>query len=348
MGADVYALLLESSPKIVDLNKVFIKAGLPELITSLPKKSRVGVKVLLPNTANINYVPPTLIRNVLGFVNSLDHPAVPIDTLDVLDDGLETLARVNEVGYSFQTLQTPFMIADNITGYNFFEVFVQGDYLPRIELGTEFKDVQMLICLTHVTGDPFYGYFGSISHISSRSVTKEFKKKKLLANLRLEIDERRCNGCNLCSKICPVGAINTDALKIDANTCIKCGYCIILCPTRAIMLEESSRKMFIGKSLDVVKGIKRVFDERMFFVNILMNVIPYPDNMPFSSKPIVEDIGILGSKDPVAVDKASLDLIIKQCKYNAFEDLYGVDPNEMLVLAERDKIGRTKYNLVEV
>jgi len=158
--------------------------------------------------------------------------------------------------------------------------------------------------------------------------------------------------CALCSRVCPVDAITVNnkksEIKINANKCIGCGYCIVLCPNKALKLEDSSRKMFIEKSIDVIKAIKSVFDKRMFFINILMNIIPYPDNMPFSSTPIAENIGILASRDPVAVDKASLDLIVQKSGHDVFTRLYGVDPYEILELAEKNGVGHTEYNLVEV
>ena len=56
--------------------------------------------------------------------------------------------------------------------------------------------------------------------------------------LRIVIDEDKCKGCSLCSKVCPVGAISGEIKKpfvIDQDKCIKCGACIEKCKFGAII-----------------------------------------------------------------------------------------------------------------
>jgi uncharacterized Fe-S center protein len=48
---------------------------------------------------------------------------------------------------------------------------------------------------------------------------------------------------------------------------------------------------------------------RMGFFNFLLNITPDCDCVPWSDAPIVPDIGILASCDPVAIDQASYDLV---------------------------------------
>ena len=44
-------------------------------------------------------------------------------------------------------------------------------------------------------------------------------------------------------------------------------------------------------------------------MNFLIRITPDCDCFPFSDTPIVPDIGILASRDPVAIDAASFDLV---------------------------------------
>ena len=67
-----------------------------------------------------------------------------------------------------------------------------------------------------------------------------------------------------------------------------------------------------------------------------------------SYQSLVNDIGILASTDPVALDKASLDLIHKVAGSNILELKTGVDPYELISIAGEENIGSPEYELVEV
>jgi NADH-quinone oxidoreductase subunit F len=54
------------------------------------------------------------------------------------------------------------------------------------------------------------------------------------------IDPDLCNGCTLCSKECPEGAISGEKKAvhvIDQNACVRCGVCFSLCRQDAVRIE---------------------------------------------------------------------------------------------------------------
>jgi NADH-quinone oxidoreductase subunit F len=49
------------------------------------------------------------------------------------------------------------------------------------------------------------------------------------------VDAKKCKGCGLCVKSCPVSAVTLTEKKvsvIDGNRCIKCGACLAACPPK--------------------------------------------------------------------------------------------------------------------
>jgi uncharacterized Fe-S center protein len=93
------------------------------------------------------------------------------------------------------------------------------------------------------------------------------------------------------------------------------------------------------------------------FVNFIQDVTPHCDCAAPSGSPIVQDVGILFSADPVAVDKASLDLIDRAplipgstslAPPDILGKMYGTNSLVQLETAEKLGIGSLSYELVEV
>ncbi len=70
--------------------------------------------------------------------------------------------------------------------------------------------------------------------------------------LKVEFDEERCKGCELCTAACPkriivmANHLNSmgfhPATVTDQDACISCGFCARMCPDVVITLRREEKK----------------------------------------------------------------------------------------------------------
>ena len=61
---------------------------------------------------------------------------------------------------------------------------------------------------------------------------------------RIIVDQDKCTGCNICSKICPIGVVDPadenhlpEVKEAKASSCMNCGHCEVFCPSGALTLN---------------------------------------------------------------------------------------------------------------
>ena len=100
---------------------------------------------------------------------------------------------------------------------------------------------------------------------------------------------------------------------INAEKCIGCGECVSMCTYNVIRPKWGTEMdAFIERMTEYAYGAWKTKEGKIGFINFVMNVTPLCDCVPWSDAPIVPDIGILASCDPVAIDQASYDLVNQQ------------------------------------
>lgn len=111
--------------------------------------------------------------------------------------------------------------------------------------------------------------------------------------------------------------------------------------------STSNLYAFQNRALESFLGVRSTVDGKLFFINYLWDVTPQPDFYPYSEKPLIENMGFLASHDPVAIDKATLDIIQEEGRCD-LADTSGIDFEAVLKEAERLKIGTTGYTLTRL
>lgn len=124
------------------------------------------------------------------------------------------------------------------------------------------------------------------------------------------------NGFNPISAKCDV--IIADGLKgteyreieIDYGKCVGCGQCVALCQyDGAVMGEGDTSERLNYKIAEYTKAV--LSGKPNFHISFIMNVSPECDCWNHNDAAIVPDLGIAASFDPVALDKACADMVIK-------------------------------------
>jgi uncharacterized Fe-S center protein len=150
----------------------------------------------------------------------------------------------------------------------------------------------------------------------------------------------------------------------DASKCVSCGACNTACSYDAVEPDwatQPSREFMEERIVEYAWGAVKGKEAKTAFINFMLDVTPECDCEPWSDPPIVHDIGVAASWDPVALDQACADFVNAQDGNrgsalksglekggNKFRALNSVDWTVQLAHAEMLGLGSRRYELVEV
>ena len=137
------------------------------------------------------------------------------------------------------------------------------------------------------------------------------------------VNQELCIGCGQCIKICAHDAPSVTDRKasIDLKKCVGCGRCIGACPKDAVSPAQDEANEVLNYK--IAEYSKAVLDGRPHFhISFVIDVSPYCDCHAENDLPIVPDVGMFASFDPVALDMACIHAVNAQepVKGSALED----------------------------
>lgn len=200
-----------------------------------------------------------------------------------------------------------------------------------------------IFCFSHVKGHIATGMGGAIKNFGMGGVTKETKIKMHHAS-RPEYQKDKCTYCGVCAEVCPFDAIDVENNKWDISErkCFGCGVCVDNCEKGAITNQDKNLQYLLALSAKACTDGKNVL-----YLNDVNRIAKGCDCDPYAGPVICPDIGYLLSDDPVAIDKASLDLI-NNVKLDVFKKQNNVDPEKQIRYGEEIGLGSSEYQLVEL
>jgi uncharacterized Fe-S center protein len=186
-------------------------------------------------------------------------------------------------------------------------------------------------------------------------------KQTMHSDLRPSVKKDVCIGCGACEEHCPSKAarLGKDGkASIVQKACIGCGECTAVCPTQAIPIRwKTDGKSVQEKTAEYALAALHGKQNKCGFLNFLTNITPDCDCFSWNDTPIAPDIGILASKDPVAIDQASVSLVNRApgmqnsvlenlSAEDKIREVTGVNWEPLLLHAERIGLGSRHFKRV--
>ncbi len=296
------------------LEKLMLDAG----IGSIDFQNKfVAIKIHFGEPGNLSYLRPNYAKVVVDLVRRLGGKPFLTDcnTLYVgrRKNALEHLEAAYENGFSPFSTGCHVLIADGLKGTDEALVPIDGTYVREAKIGQAIMDADIFISLTHFKGHENTGFGGAIKNIGMGCGSRAGKMEMHSAGKPV-VRTRRCTGCGACIRVCAHDAISFDANRkavIDHEKCVGCGRCVGVCNFDAVKpaFDESydilNAKM-AEYTLAVVQGRPH------FHISLVNDVSPYCDCHSENDAPIVPDVGMFASFDPVALDVACADAVNSQ------------------------------------
>ncbi|HIE04804.1 MAG TPA: DUF362 domain-containing protein [Candidatus Latescibacteria bacterium] len=332
------------------VGRLFDAAGLGEPVEP---GDLVAVKVHIGEKGNKTHVPARYVRPVVERVRKRGGKPFLTDTNTLYrgmrSEAVDHMTLAEEHGFSLREAGAPFVVADGLLGHDEMEVEIGGEFYERVAVAGVLADVQAIMVLSHLTGHPLTGFGGTLKNLGMGFSSR---KGKLAQHSRMppRVDREKCRGCGTCARWCPMEAIKMKGkvAHIEEGKCISCGECLAVCRFGAVTFNwdqgsEVLQRRMVEHAFGAVKGRKAGY------VLFLTSVTKGCDCFDDPGEPLFQDVGILASKDPVALDQAGLDLVEQETGRPLSEWAYPqIDPNIQLEHAEKMGMGSREYELREV
>ena len=355
------------SEEKIDLPGAFTKLlENPGIAVKLKSTDLVAVKIHPGEAGNTSYVSA---ENVNKIITALDFPVDRIFLTDttVLYPGRRMSApdyiRL-AAEHGFGTPDTPpFIVADGLHGENEILIEMPDEFdSSTAHLASIICTADAMIVISHFKGHLLTGFGGAIKNLGMGCASRAGKLYQH-SSVKPNIKSDSCTACGICSANCPSNAITINAFAIiNTESCTGCGECLGRCPEGAIRVSWNQEMNVFMRRMVEYASITAKTANPVLYVNFLTTVVPDCDCMHDTHPPLVDDIGILVSTDPVALDKASLDLVTSAPsasnspvagKAGAGDDKFvvfrpDIDGELQLTIAESLGMGSTKYELIRI
>lgn len=314
----------------------------------------VAIKIHPGELGNTTYMRPVIVKTVVDLVKDAGGIPFITDTTVLYNgkrfNGVDLICTAATNGFTHASMGAPIICADGLQGDDSVPVKIGGETLDEITVASAIAKADSMIMLSHCKGHPASGFGGAVKNLGMGCLDKAGKTAVHEVGIP-EIDQDKCTGCKKCVQICPWGAITMEGGKANVNRDLCKGElsCFGSCAYQAIVPPEDAPVRMQERLGEAAMGPLEVLPEKIGYINWIFDLTPGCDCFNFSSPVFAGDVGITASKDPVAVDKASLDLINEKMRHDSdscINNVWNIDSLIHLKYAERLGAGSMDYKLV--
>ena len=281
----------------------------------------VPVKLHMGEKGNPYFIEPEVVKCVVDELKKAEAKPYLFDTTVAYHGSRHTKAAYQNSaklhGFTDKTIGCGVVIDDSGV-----LTMVEG---RSYKVADHLHDATHIFALTHVKGHIQTGMGGAIKNFGMGGVTKETKIKIHDGSYPI-YQQDACTYCGICAETCPFHAIavNVDSWDYDEKACFGCGACVDACPSQALRYADADLQFLLACSAKACVQGKTVL-----YMNELKRIAKGCDCDPNAGPIICPDIGYLVSDDPVAIDKATVDLI-NDVTPNVFEKTNRIDPMKQI------------------
>ncbi|MDI6709598.1 MAG: DUF362 domain-containing protein [Bacillota bacterium] len=384
MASRVYFADVRGKHSLLDkVERLFRRARLDQVIA---RRDLVAVKCHFGERGNTSYVRPQYLRRLVDLIKKAGGKPFLTDANTLYVGGranaVDHLETAVLHGFEFAVVGAPVIIADGLLGKDYVNVEVNLKHFRAVKIGSAVHHADALVVVSHFKGHEATGFGGVLKNVGMGLGCRS-GKQMMHSDILPAVGVDKCRGCGRCIRWCPAGAITLnprgpvggvaderrapDGLSmkvaaIDPKHCIGCGECTVTCPEGAIAINWKTEPDLIQeKIVEYAYGVLREKQGKAAFITFATDVTPDCDCCGWSDAPVVRNIGLLASKDPVALDQACVDLVNRErglessrlagltAGADKFRALYpAIDWSRQLAYAEDIGLGKREYELVRL
>lgn len=319
-------------------------------LSSLIKKNDfVAVKLHFGEKGNKGFIDPKRVKRVVKVLLACGGRPFLTDTNTIYvgerANAVSHLHIAEGHGFGFARMGAPLIIAGGLRGNASVAVPIGKKHFQSVDIAQDIFFADARVFLSHFKGHELTGFGGTLKNMGMGCATR--KGKYAMHNTVMPtVDTTRCTGCGACISWCPGKALHIEnhAIVLDTTRCVGCGECMVACKQRVFRIPWNEDASVLQEK--IVEYASAVAGKKNVYLNFLHHITPECDCFATKSHPIVEDIGILASCDPVALDQASLDMVNEKAGRDIFKEIHPmIDATRQLEYAERLGLGTREYTL---